>query len=158
MGIDQRMSTAFHPQTDGETERVNQELEVYLRMFCATNPEQWSTYLPMAEFAHNSRVHDATKQTPFSVILGSDPIGIPMVVPRFSAPAAEEKTQELIRIRQEALAAHELARQVMYQRKQREPSKLSPGTMVWLEMKKIKGPYETKKLEPKKKGPFEITK
>src|ERR1700744_4667113 len=142
MGIDQRMSTAFHPQTDGETERVNQELEVYLRMFCATNPEQWSAYLPMAEFAHNSRVHDAIKQTPFSVILGSDPIGIPTVVPRFSAPAAEEKTQELIRIRQEALAAHELARQVMYQRKQWELSKLSPGTMVWLKMKNIKGLYE----------------
>src|SRR5260370_20721581 len=77
-------------------------------MFCATEPNNWNHYLTMAEFAHNSRVHDSIKQTPFNVILGSNLIGIPMVIPRFSAPAAEEKTKELIRIRQEALAAHEL--------------------------------------------------
>jgi hypothetical protein len=157
MGIKSRMSTAFHPQTDGETERVNQELEVYLRMFCATEPDQWNHYLPMAEFAHNSRVHDSIKQTPFNVILGSDPIGIPTVIPRFSAPAAEEKTKELIRIRQEALAAHELARQVMAQRRTKEPKKLGSGELVWLEMRNIKGPYETKKLAPKREGPFEVS-
>src|SRR4030088_75586 len=95
MHIDQRMSTAFHPQTDGETERVNQELETYLRIFCALEPEQWSAYLPMAEFAHNSRVHEAIKHTPFQVILGTDPIRVPTAVPRFSAPVAEEKTKEL---------------------------------------------------------------
>jgi hypothetical protein len=156
MGIKHRMSTAFHPQTDGETERVNQELEVYLRMFCATEPEQWSNYLPMAEFAHNSRVHDSIKNTPFNVIMGSDPIGIPTVIPRFSAPAAEEKTNELIRIRQEALAAHELARQVMAQRRTTEPKKLGTGELVWLEMKNIKGPYESRKISPKREGPFEI--
>jgi hypothetical protein len=157
MGIKSRMSTAFHPQTDGETERVNQELEVYLRMFCATEPDQWNHYLPMAEFAHNSRVHDSIKQTPFNVILGSDPIGIPTVIPRFSAPAAEEKTKELIRIRQEALAAHELARQVMAQRRTKELKKLGSGELVWLEMRNIKGPYETKKLAPKREGPFEVS-
>ena len=70
MKIDQRMSTAFHPQTDGErAERVNQELETYLRMFCALEPEQWGAYLPMAEFAHNARVHEATKRTPFQSYL-----------------------------------------------------------------------------------------
>src|SRR4030088_187702 len=157
MGIKSRMSTAFHPQTDGETERVNQELEVYLRMFCATEPNQWSRYLPMAEFAHNSRVHDSIKNTPFNVILGSDPIGIPTAIPRFSAPVAEEKSKELIRIRQEASAAHELARQVMAQRRTKEPLKLSAGQMVWLEMKNIKGPYESKKLAPKREGPFKIS-
>jgi hypothetical protein len=157
MGIKSRMSTAFHPQTDGETERVNQELEVYLRMFCATEPDQWSRYLPMAEFAHNSKTHDSIKQTPFNVILGSNPIGIPTVIPRFSAPVAEEKTRELVKIRQEALAAHELARQVMAQRRTKEPKELSAGEQVWLEMKNIKGPYESRKLAPKREGPFAVS-
>jgi hypothetical protein len=57
------MSTAYHPQTDGETERVNQELETYLRIFCANEPRSWSTYLPMAEFAHNNRAHETSKMS-----------------------------------------------------------------------------------------------
>lgn len=52
--IDHRMSTTYHPQTDGETERVNQELETYLHIFCATEQRKWSSYLPMAEFVHNN--------------------------------------------------------------------------------------------------------
>jgi hypothetical protein len=67
-----------------------------IRMFCATEPDQWSRYLPMAKFVHNSRTHDSIKQTLFNIILGSDPIGIPTVIPRFTAPVAEEKTKELI--------------------------------------------------------------
>ena len=57
--VDRKMSTAYHPQTDGETERVNQELEGYLRIFCANNPESWASHLHMAEFAHNSKEHSA---------------------------------------------------------------------------------------------------
>ncbi|HEX4850025.1 MAG TPA: integrase [Puia sp.] len=98
MGINSRMSTAFHPQTDGETERVNQELEIYLRIYCGLEPERWSSYLSMAEFAHNIKVHDATKNTPFNIILGTEPIGIPSAIPRFNSPTAEEKTRELQKI------------------------------------------------------------
>ena len=75
--VDHRMSTAYHPQTDGETERVNQELEAYLRIYCANNPNNWSAYLPIAEFAHNCRTHEAIKMTPFQAIYGYDPKGLP---------------------------------------------------------------------------------
>jgi hypothetical protein len=47
LGIKLAMSTAYHPQTDGETERVNQELEVYLRIFCSNNPETWKSFLSL---------------------------------------------------------------------------------------------------------------
>ena len=56
---DVTLSSAYHPQTDGETERVNQELETYLRLFTSNKSEEWSKFLPMAEFAHNSTT-DAT--------------------------------------------------------------------------------------------------
>ena len=52
-----------HPQTNGETEQVNQELETYLRLFTSNKPKEWSTLLPMAEFAHNSSTHSVTQKT-----------------------------------------------------------------------------------------------
>ena len=67
------LSTAYHPQTDGETEQVNQELETYLRLFSSNKPEEWSTLLPMAEFAHNSATHSITQRTSFSLMMGYEP-------------------------------------------------------------------------------------
>ena len=63
------MSTAFHPQTDGETERVNQELEQYLRVFCNFQVDNWAELIPFMEFAHNARTHSATTHSPFQVLL-----------------------------------------------------------------------------------------
>jgi transposase InsO family protein len=60
-GVKQRISTAYHPQTDGETERVNRELETYLRIFCKRIPEDWDKNLSIAEFAYNGRPHSVTK-------------------------------------------------------------------------------------------------
>ena len=65
LGIKTKLSTAYHPQTDGQTERTNQELEQYLRMFVSQRQDDWVDWLPMAEFAHNNNTHSATKQTPF---------------------------------------------------------------------------------------------
>jgi hypothetical protein len=157
MGITSRMSTAFHPQTDGETERVNQELEIYLRIYCGLEPEKWSSYLAMAEFAHNIRVHDAIKNTPFNVILGTEPIGIPSAVPRFTAPSAEEKTRELQRIRHEALASRELAGRLIEERIKRKPAPFTTGQQVWLSTKNLKLEI-SKKLAPKRIGPFTVEK
>jgi len=57
LGIESKLSTAFHPQTDGQTERVNQELEQYLRMFIDYRQEQWPDWLEMAEFVYNNKTH-----------------------------------------------------------------------------------------------------
>ncbi|KAE9169576.1 hypothetical protein PF004_g28143 [Phytophthora fragariae] len=61
------MSPADHPQTDGQTERVNQVLEDILRSVCATEPTKWSTLLPQVQFALNNAVHSSTGFTPFYV-------------------------------------------------------------------------------------------
>jgi hypothetical protein len=73
LGVKLAMSTAYHPQTDGETERVNQELKIYLRMLCLNNPETWKQYLPTAEFAHNQKFHSSVKNTLFFLMMGSNP-------------------------------------------------------------------------------------
>ena len=65
LGIKTKLSTVFHPQTDGQTERMNQELEQYLRMFIDHHQEQWPEWLGTAEFAYNNKTHSGTKVSPF---------------------------------------------------------------------------------------------
>ena len=65
LGIKTKLSTAFHPQTDGQTERMNQEVEQYLRFFIKHRQKDWPEWLVMAEFAINNKVHMATKISPF---------------------------------------------------------------------------------------------
>jgi len=73
LGIKSKLSMAFYPQTDGQTERVNQELEQYLRMFSDHRQEQWPEWLGTAEFAYNNKVYFSTKTSPFKANYGQDP-------------------------------------------------------------------------------------
>jgi len=73
LGIQTKLSTAYHPQTDGQTERVNQELEQYLRVFIDHRQEQWPDWLGTAELAYNNKIHVATKVSPFKVNYSQDP-------------------------------------------------------------------------------------
>jgi len=72
LGIKSKLSTAFHPQTDRQTERVNQELEQYLRMFIDYRQEQWPEWLGTVEFAYNNKAHSSTRTSPFKVNYGQD--------------------------------------------------------------------------------------
>jgi len=73
LGIKSKLLTAFHPQTDGQTERVNQELQQYLRMFIDHRQEQWPEWLGTAEFAYNNKAHSSTRTLPFKANYGQDP-------------------------------------------------------------------------------------
>jgi len=59
--IDTKLSIAYHPQTDSQMERINQELEQYLRIFIDYCQEQWPDWLVMAKFAYNNKVQTSTK-------------------------------------------------------------------------------------------------
>ena len=102
------LSTAFQPQTDGTTERVNQEIEVYLSIYCTSHPEEWRDALATLEFTHNNQRHADRQKTPFELIFGDTPIVIPLSFENTKFPTVEDKMRMLIR-NQEALAAHELA-------------------------------------------------
>jgi transposase InsO family protein len=113
LGIKSALSTAYHPQTDGTTERVNQEIEVYLSIYCASHPEDWPQALHTLEFTHNNRRHADRQHTPFELILGEYPVAIPLSFETMKYPNIEDKIKILLRNREEALAAHELARNRM---------------------------------------------
>jgi hypothetical protein len=150
------LSTAYHPQTDGQTERLNQELETYLRIYCRTTPTEWANHLPLAEFVHNSRRHSARNASPFFLMMGYEPRNIPQAFPDSNLPTAEERVNSLHKIREEALACHSLAQQRMSDRthgQKYRPWKV--GDKVWLSANHLLTQL-TKKLAPKRYGPFKV--
>jgi len=73
LGIDTKLSTAYHPQTDGQTERMNQELEQYLRMFMDYRQTNWPEWLAIAEFSYNNKIQKSIKISPFYANYGFNP-------------------------------------------------------------------------------------
>ncbi|ESK81178.1 hypothetical protein Moror_2286 [Moniliophthora roreri MCA 2997] len=146
LSIKHSMSTAFHPQTNGETEQVNQEIEVYLRIFCAKEQTRWKEYLPLAEFAHNNRTHSVLKNSPFFMMMGYHPRAIPTMFEQTSIPSVEERLKELKRVQEETVGLLELARQKMLRREKKDLEMYNVSQKVWLEGKNLTIGYPTKKL------------
>ncbi len=73
LGIKQNISSAYHPQTDGQSERSNQWVEQFLRHWSNTQQDNWADLLPIAQFAHNSWPNATTKSSPFKLLMGSKP-------------------------------------------------------------------------------------
>jgi len=113
LGVKASLSTAFHPQTDGETERVNQEIEQFFQVFCNFQQDNWAELLPFAEFAHNVRKHSATGQSPFQVWYGFQPEFIPPVNFATHLPTVEDCLKVLDQIRHEVSATLQVATEVM---------------------------------------------
>lgn len=107
------MSTAYHPQTDGQTEQVNQSLKVYLWIFCSNNPDKWAEMLVDMEFAHNYRVHSTIKMSPFHSMMGYDPRPFPNVTEASKAPTTAEHLAQIACNCEEASAAMEQAQKVV---------------------------------------------
>jgi hypothetical protein len=154
--VKHKMSTAFHPQTDGQTERYNAELEAYLRIFCAYEPDTWNKMIPLAQFAHNSKTHEALRQSPFQLMYGTTPVALPLVSERTNNPAADNRIDLLYKAREEALAAHNLAHIKMAERTMRRSKPFKVNERVWLDSKNLKIPYQSRKIAPKQEGPFTI--
>jgi hypothetical protein len=80
-----RMSSSYHPQTDGQTEVMNRTVEQYLRAFVHAKPSQWVPLLPWAEYHYNTSVHTASGLTPFQVMYGKPPPSLPSYITGSSA-------------------------------------------------------------------------
>ena len=73
LGIQTKLSTAFQPQTNGQTERTNQEIEQYLHVFVDQRQENWLEWLSLAEFALNNHIQASTQMTPFNALYRRNP-------------------------------------------------------------------------------------
>ena len=160
LGIKSALSTAYHPQTDGQTERVNQELEQYLRAFINHRQSDWASLLPMAEFSHNTKAHAATKTSPFQLVYGYEPQFAVLPAPHHAVPAADTRIEALQHARREAQALLEVAADRMkdaYDRGVQQAPEFQPGDLVWLEAQNI-SLTRTRKLADRRLGPYKIVK
>ena len=158
LGIKTSLSTAYHPQTDGQTERVNQELETALRIYCWNDPEGWAAKLKELEFAHNHRTHSVTKKSPFELLYGYQPDIGTNVREESRLPNTEERLRSLKECRENALASHAMAAEAMQKRAPQLSIPFQKGDKVLLEATNLKLPYPYRKFAPRRQGPFTIKK
>ena len=153
LGVKSSLSTTYHSQMDGTTKRVKKE--VYLAIYCASHPKEWLTALHTLEFTHNNRRHTDRQKTPFELMFGDSPQAIPHSFKNTRFPAVEAKMKQLRKNREEALAAHELARIRMNEQRRSKFTPFQKGDKVWLDSKNLQTLYH-KKMAPKWEGPFKI--
>ncbi|CEH15898.1 FOG: Transposon-encoded proteins with TYA, reverse transcriptase, integrase domains in various combinations [Ceraceosorus bombacis] len=153
------LSTAYHPQTDGQTERVNQVLEQYLRIYAGAEQHQWANHLPLAQFLYNNAPHSATGLSPFFATLGYHPKVFPSTSPAGvhdpTATAFVTDKAELVKRCKEGIAAANRQAQQGYNRKRKEIS-FKVGDMVLLRTDYLNMRVPTHKLGPKLAGPFPV--
>ena len=93
--IKMSLSTAYHPQTDGTTERVDQEIEAYLAIYCASHPVEWLMALHTLEFTHNNSRHADRQKNPFQTNVWRFPPGYSLFLKNTRFPAVEAKMKQL---------------------------------------------------------------
>ncbi|KAK0608302.1 hypothetical protein LWI29_028621 [Acer saccharum] len=158
-----KMSSSYHPQTDGQTEVVNRTLEQYLRCFTSDQPKKWVDWLPWAEFSYNTSVHSVTKVSPFEAVYGIPP---PTMLSYVPGTTKVQAVDEFLRTRTEILRdlKHHLSiardrMKTMADQRRREVS-FEVGDYVYLKLQ----PYRQKtvafrsslKLSPRFFGPFRV--
>jgi len=150
LGIQTKLSTAYHPQTDGQTERINQELEQYLRVFINHRQEQWPDWLGTAEFAYNNKIYTAIKILPFKANYGQDPrMGFEGRRKR-KYEAVGKFVQRMKKIQEEAKVVLEKAQEEMKKfanRRRRKGEEYKVGDLVLLSTKDLKWQMKERRLE-----------
>ena len=156
------ISTAYHPQTDGQSERTIQTLEDMLRACVVDFGNSWENHLPLVEFSYNNSYHTSIKAAPFEALYGRkcrSPICWAEVGDnQLTGPElVHETTEKIVQIRNRMAAARD--RQKSYADKRRKPLEFQVGDKVLLKVSPWKGVIrfgKRGKLNPRYVGPFEI--
>ena len=160
--IEPRLSTAFHPETDGQTERINANMEQYLRAYVGYLQDDWIRFLPMAEFAANNQVSDTTGASPFFANYGFNPrcsleLDIRQDFPEeIDAQHLAKRLKEIHdTVRDEMRWAQARYQETTDRHRDAAPS-FQPGDKVWLNAKNIRTRRPSRKLDNKRLGPFTV--
>ena len=152
LGVKRRMSTAYHPQTDGQRVRTNQVLEGYLRTFVNYDQNDWYQLLPLAEHTYNNSATNAHKMTPFFANYGFHPQTEWMKDREAHNPGATMYAYWMQDIHQQAKQTLENMGESIkkyYDRKATEQPSIEVGDLVMLNAKRMCTKPPSKKLSPK---------
>jgi transposase InsO family protein len=161
LGIEAAKTTAYHHlQADGQIERVNQELEQYLRLFCSERQNDWADLLPMAEFQYNNHMQSSTQPTPFMLDCRQHPrMGFELQQP-CRLESANEFTDRMRLAMEKAKASLTKAKDDMtrYYNQRRLPTPTyQPGDMVYLDASDITTSTQpSQKLSHRRLSPFPV--
>ncbi|GJS21942.1 putative reverse transcriptase domain-containing protein [Tanacetum coccineum] len=162
LGTSLDMSTAYHPQTDGQSERTIQTLEDMLRACAIDFGKGWVNHLPLVEFSYNNSYHASIKAAPFEALYGRkcrSPICWAEVgeVQLTGPEIVQETTEKIVQIKQRMQAARD--RQKSYADLKRKPMEFQVGDKVMLKVSPWKGVVrfgKRGKLNPRYVGPFKV--
>ena len=161
LNIEGNFSTAYRPQMDGQTERINQEIEQYLRIYINHHQNDWAEWLPIAEFSYNNKVQSSTGQSPFLTLYGYHPNMGTNLRREARNESAQQFATRIQELRKEAEASLKMASERMklnYDKKRQESPSYKVGDLVLLNMKNIRTTRQMKKLDNLRDGPLKIIK
>src|SRR5712672_3078968 len=152
LGVAQNLSTAFHPQTDGLSERKNQWIEQYLRLLTTAQQDDWDEWLTVASAVHNNRTNSTLGMTPNEALFGFRPNLYPQTSVDTPNKMVENRLGLLEQKRAQATAAINKAAGTPHIIKEI----FRVNDQVWLDAKNLTLPYQSNKLAPRRQGPFHI--
>jgi hypothetical protein len=162
LGTKLLMSTAYHPQTDGSSERAIRTVSSILRAFVSSDQTDWSDKLPQVEFAINSTVSEATGHTPFELNYGFNPSSLRLVATEITFPGvrafAEQARINLMRAHDAIIESRTRSTARVNSSWREEKTPFQEGDLVYLSTENLALPKgRARKLSPKFIGPFRIT-
>ena len=165
LGTNLHFSTSFHPQTDGQTERVNHLLEIYLRHFVSANQTDWARLLDVAQFSYNLQRNESTQKSPFELVMGQQPI-----TPQELARGYEGTSPAAYKLAKGWNEEHDIARAYLtkaakrmkkWADNKRRPREFQVGDQVLVRMlgRNVKAIRQVHKgLTRRYEGPYEVVK
>ncbi|KAF8643310.1 hypothetical protein AX16_009103 [Volvariella volvacea WC 439] len=150
-------STAYHPQTNGQVERINAEITKYLQLYSNHTQNDWAEWLPVAQAVYNNCPTSSTEFSPVMINLGREPNNVQFSPHQFKQEDARQFINRIKNICERAREHLQISKELLKEDENKKPEReYQPGEKVWLSAANIHTTRPSRKLANRKHGPFEV--